>query len=104
MKCAKKLSGLKKIGKFLSFKRRLITGKSVFLSRLIYGIEVWGPGVTFHQFKALQASLNRMANWITQNPFVTSVREDLNQCGLLSFNQLIVLKGVNCWSFSVEVW
>ena len=86
------MAGLKKIGRFLSFKRRLVTGKSVYMSRMSYGMEVWGPGVTFNQLRILQASQKRLLSWITKNPPGTSTRENLNQCGLLSVNQLIILR------------
>ena len=91
-KCAKKLSGLKLIGNYLSFKKRRETAQAVILSRLYYSIEVWGPGITFTQMKALQACLNRTTRWITKNQLGTSVRRDLLECGFLSINQTIVFR------------
>ena len=86
------MADLKKLGDVLSFKKRRETGQAVFLSRLFYGVEVWGPGITITQLKSLQACMNRLVRWITKNPLGTSARRDLIQCGLLSVNQTIVYK------------
>ena len=91
-KCSKKLAGLKLVGKYLSFKKRRVTGQSVVLSRLFYCVEVWGPGLTLTQLRALQACMNRLTRWITQNPVGTSVSQDLMECGFLSVNQTIVFR------------
>ena len=41
-KCAEKLNALKIGGKMFTFKRRLTTGKAVYLAKLFYAIELWG--------------------------------------------------------------
>ena len=45
-KCAEKLNALKIGGNFFTFKRRLTTGKAVYLAKLFYAIELWGPGLS----------------------------------------------------------
>ena len=40
------------------------TGKATHISKLLYGIEGWGPGLTSNQLRAVQAAQNKLLRWI----------------------------------------
>ena len=93
-KCAEKLNGLKVGGKLFPFKRRLESAKAIHLSKMYFGVEVWGPGLVGAQVQVLQACQNRVVQWVVgrgrQGP--NSTRENLKACGLLSVNQTIAFR------------
>ena len=77
--CEKKLGGLKKGGKFFSFKQRLETGKAVSLSKLFYAVECWGPGLNLSQTRSLHASQNKLLRWITGDRYRMRWTVDLHK-------------------------
>ena len=91
-KAGRKLHGLMKLTKFLSFKRRLVSGKSIVLSTLLCSCELWGPALTLRQLDLLQAAQNRLTRWICQSGEETSNEENRQTCGLSSIHQTIVFR------------
>ena len=85
---------------YLSFRRRLISGKSIVLSTLLYGAELWGPAITKRQMGILQAAQNWLAKWIAQSNRETSTQEDRDACGMMTIYQIIIYK-VICLGLSV---
>ena len=59
---SKKLNTLRRAGGIFSFKRRLETAKAVLISKINYGIECWGHGLTSGQLKSIQACANKHKN------------------------------------------
>ena len=90
--CAKKMCALKLGGKHFSFKQRLATGKGVHMSKILYCLEAWGPGLTKGQIKNLQACQNKLTAWITNRRGEGRTELNLRECNLLSVNQSIVLR------------
>ena len=94
IKCGSILNDLQKLGKYMSFKRPLHVGKLLYMSKLLFGVEVWGPGATKGQNNTLQSSQNKLIRWITQKKY-ESPDAGRKTCNLLSVYQYIVLKILN---------
>ena len=56
---------LSKISSFASFKTRKMIANGIFMSRLVYLIQVWGLGCTDYLTKSLQILQNRAARSVT---------------------------------------
>ena len=80
---------LSKISSFASFKTRKMIANGIFMSRLVYLIQVWGFGCTDYLTKSLQILQNRAARSVTGLDLFTPVKKLLQQCGWLSINQLV---------------
>ena len=79
--CAKKMAALRLGGKHFPFKRRLATARAVHLSKLYYGIEAWGPGLSKGQVKTLQACQNKVLSWVV-NKKGERTGQNLLECNL----------------------
>lgn len=91
-KCGALMRDLRKNSKYFTFKRRLNIGKSLVMSTMLYGIELYGPAAIKHQLEVLQSSQNQLVKWICQRVQPSDVEEDRVECGILSVYQLVVLR------------
>ena len=82
-----RLSALKIISKYSSFNVRLMISNGIFISKLIYLIQLWS-GCEQYLIKALQIVQNKAARVVTNSDRYTSIKKLLQQCGWLSVSQL----------------
>ena len=87
-RCKKKLGALKFVASYctMSFKKRL--ADACVMSRLVYGIQLWGMGVKCTVMKRIQAVQNLAACWVTGLPKWTKTELLLETINWLSINQL----------------
>ena len=90
---ARKLNSLRRAGRIFTFKRRLETAKAIIISKINYGIECWGHGLTVMQLQSIQAAENRVLRWIIGDNNLRS-HKMAKQCGLLTIKQTIVYKSI----------
>ena len=92
-KCKRMLSALKFSagGSKLSIKKRLVD--AVMMSRIAYGIQLWGAGSSKSVVRIIQGVQNLSMCWITGSHRLTSTRAMLAILDWLSINQLIMYHG-----------
>ena len=88
-----RLKALKLVCGVASFKARKMIGEGIFMSKLIYVIQVWG-GCELYLINVLQTLQNKAARNITKLPWNTTTRHLLLQCGWLSVKQLVIFHSV----------
>ena len=89
LKCLNtRLYALAKISHIAPFKTRKMIANGIFLSKLIYLIQVWG-GCSEFLLSFLQILQNRGARYVTKLGWFTPVSTLLNHCGWLSVRQLV---------------
>ena len=93
-KTRKKLGALKNVAKNCSqhFKKRL--ADACVMSRLVYGIQIWGFGVRPNTMKKVQTVQNMAACWILNKHRCTKTKDLLNELNWLSMYQLTIYHGV----------
>ena len=84
-----RINALWKISPLASFKSRKMIADGIFISSLIYVIQLWG-GANKSLISSLQILQNKAARAVTKLGWRTPVRTLLQQCGWLSVRQLIV--------------
>ena len=84
-----RINALSKISRISSFKTRKMIANGIFLSKLIYLIQLWG-GCQQYLLTFLQKLQNKAARHVTKRNVFTPVKVLLTQCGWLSVKQLIV--------------
>ena len=89
-----RVNALAKISKISNFKTRKMIANGIFLSKLIYLIQIWG-GCSDYLLNFLQVLQNRAARFVTKLGHGTSVKTLLTQCGWLSVRQLTVYHSLN---------
>ena len=89
----KRIGALEMLGKVASFKNRKMITNGIFMSKLIYLIELWG-GCPKYLLEALQRAQNRAARSVSKLDWSTHVAELLKQCGWMSVHQLVVYHSV----------
>ena len=95
IKClSTRLKALAKISHIASFKTRKMIANGIFLSKLIYLIQVWGSTSEF-LLSSLQILQNKAARYVTKLGWYTPVKTLLTQCGWLSVRQLAVYHSLN---------
>ena len=99
-KCGKIMNDLKKTSEYFSFKRRLNIGKSLVMSKMMYGADLWGPAATQHQMELLQSAQNKLIKWICQSRGPTTSDQERNSCNLLTVYQMVVFR-VLCLGLTV---
>lgn len=72
----------------LEVKRRLVNG--IIMSRLIYGIPIWGISATSSVLGQIQQVQNISMRWILGANRYTSIRSLLNQCNFISVHQSVI--------------
>ena len=88
-----RLSALKLVSGFSSFKIRLMIANGIFSSKLIFQISLWG-GAADYLLNSLQTIQNKAARFVTRRGIYTPVSELLSQCGWLSVRQLVTYHSV----------
>ena len=88
-----RLKALKIISKVGTFKTRKMVGEGIFMSKLIYVIQLWG-GCEQYLISILQTLQNKAARSITKLPWNATTSHLLAQCGWLSVKQLVVYHSV----------
>ena len=61
---SRKMRALWLLKKHLSFKTRKMTAWGLVMSRIMYGIEAWGPSATEKQLNQMQVLQNSVMRWI----------------------------------------
>ena len=84
-----RLKALKIISTVGTFKTRKMVGEGIFMSKLIYVIQLWG-GCEQYLISILQTLQNKAARSITKLPWNATTSHLLAQCGCLSVKQLVV--------------
>ena len=92
-KCKKSIRALKFAarGSSPSIKKRL--ADAVIMSRLMYGIQLWGAGSSNTVIRRIQSVQNLTMAWISSLPRRTRTIDLLKNVGWLSINQLIYYHG-----------
>ena len=88
-----RINALKKISKICSFKTRKMIANGIFLSKLIYLIQLWGSSSQF-LLNIMQRMQNKAARHVTKLDRFTPIKVLLNQCGWLSVRQLAVYHNI----------
>ena len=88
-----RIGALKTVGKVASFKTRKLIADGIFMSKLIYLIELCG-GCAEYLLDSLQKTKNRAARAVSRLDWFTPTTALLNQCGWLSVRQLVVYHSV----------
>ena len=76
------------VGKFMSEKSRLLLASGLFMSQLIYCIQLWG-GLTVRQERKFQILMNSCARKVTGMSRKTRTRTLMTQCRWLYFKELV---------------
>ena len=87
-----KMRALWLIRKHLSFKSRKITAWGLVMSRMLYGIEVWGTTATETQINQMQVVHNTVMRWICGAERGTRTRDLLRMTGMMSIRQMIMYR------------
>ena len=87
-KCKKKLGALKFVAKFASINSKKKLANGCIMSRLTYGIQVWGLNINKTPLKKIQRVQNITMCWVLSKPFWTKTSELLNEMNWLSIYQL----------------
>ena len=88
-----RVSALKLVSNFSSFKVRLMVANGIFISKLIFQISLWG-GAAEYLLDSLQIVQNKAARFVTRRGRYTPRSELLKHCGWLSVRQLITYHSV----------
>ena len=78
--------------KNLSLKSRKMTAWGLIMSRMLYGIEIWGPASTEKQLNQMQVLQNSVMRWICNAKRGTRTVELLNTTGMMSVRQLVAYR------------
>ena len=89
---ASKMQGLWLLKRHLTFKARKASAWGLVMSRMLYGIEVWGPAATENQLKKMQTIQNSILRFICNARRGTRTRDLLREAGMLSVRQLVVYR------------
>ena len=84
-----RINALSKISKFSNFKTRKMIANGIFMSKLVYLIQLWG-GTNEYLLTFLQKLQNRAARLVTKLGWYTPIKTLLLQCGWLSVRQLVI--------------
>ena len=84
-----RVNALWKISTFANFKTRKMIADGIFISTLVYMIQLWG-GSSQSLISCLQIIQNKAARAVTKLGMRTPVKVLLLQCGWLSVKQLFV--------------
>ena len=78
--------------KYLSFKSRKVTAWGLVMSKIMYGIEVWGPSATERQIEQIQSLQNSIIRWVCGAGRLTRTTDLLLMTGMLSIRQLMMYR------------
>ena len=88
----RKMRALWIIKRHLSFKSRKMTAWGLVMSKILYGIEVWGPSSSETLINKMQVLQNSIMRWICDARRGTRTNELLDMTGMLSIRQLIIYR------------
>ena len=99
---SKKMRALWLIKRHLSFKSRKMTAWGLVMSKLMYGIEIWGTSSSEKYINKMQVLQNSIMRWICNARRGTRTNDLLDMTGMLSIRQLIIyrvlMSGLTaCW-------
>ena len=83
---SRKMRALWLLKKHLSFKSRKMTAWGLVMSRMMYGIEVWGPSATEKQLNQMQVLQNSVMRWICNAGRETRSRDLLDMSGMIKIS------------------
>ena len=83
-----RVNALAKISRITSFKHRKMIANGIFMSHVMYLIQLWG-GCSGYLLDILQVLQNRAARLVTGLSWFTSRAKLLQQCGWLSVRQMV---------------
>ena len=86
---SKKMRALWLIRRQLSFKSRKMTAWGLIMSRILYGIEMWGPSATEKQLNQMQVLQNSVLRWVCSARRGTRSKDLLKMTGMMSIRQLV---------------
>ena len=87
-----KMRALWLIRKHLSFKSRKMTAWGLVMSKLLYGIEVWGPASSEKQINQMQVIQNSIMRWICNEGRRARTVDLLRMSGMMSIRQLVMYR------------
>ena len=87
-KCKRKLGALKHVAKNCTFEFRRKLADGCVMSRLTYGIQVWGLAINKTPMKKVQRVQNLTMCWVLSKPFWTKTTDLLKEMNWLSMYQL----------------
>ena len=93
---SRKMRALWLLRNHLSFKSRKMTAWGIVMSKLLYGIEVWGPCMTDKQLNQLQVIQNSVMRWTCAARRLTRTKDLLRMTGMMSMRQLIMYRVLIC--------
>ena len=88
LQLTRRINGLLKIGSRAPMSTRLMVANGIFMSKLVYLIQLWGNSGKY-LLKAIQILQNRAARVVTGKSWWTPVRRLLQDCKWLSVKQLV---------------
>ena len=89
---SKKMRALWIIKKHLSFKSRKMTAWGLLMSKILYGIEVWGPRASEKELNQMQILQNNIMRWICCARRGTRTKDLLTMTGMLSIRQCVMYR------------
>ena len=91
-----RVSALKLVSKFSSFKFRLMAVNVIFILKLIFPISLWGRSAELQEYllDSLQIIQNKAEKFVTRRGIYTPRSELLRHCGWLSMRQLAIYYSV----------
>ena len=89
---SKKMRGLWLMKSHLFFKSRKMTAWGLVMSRVLYGIEIWGPAATEKQVNQMQVIQNSIMRWVCAARRGTRTSDLLRMTGMMSIRQLIMYR------------
>ena len=92
MQISKKMRALWLLKSHLTFKSRKMTAWGLVMSKLLYGIEVWGPHASDKQISQMQVIQNLIMRWICAAKRGTRTRDLLRMTGMMSMRQLVMYR------------
>ena len=84
----RRLGSLKFISRKIPTKSRLNLANGIIMSRIVYGIPLWG-GTLPRNIRKIQTAMNRTARWISNLPRKTKTVELMQSCNWLTALELI---------------
>ena len=89
-KCKQKLAALKYVANGCTIKQKKLLADACIMSRITYGIQIWGNMASPSVIYRAQVVQNQLACWILNSHRLTKTSNLLNKLNWLSMNQLTV--------------
>ena len=89
---SRKMRALWIIKKHLTFKSRKMTAWGLVMSKILYGIEIWGPRASEKELNQMQTLQNNIMRWICSTGRGTRTKDLLTMTGMLSIRQCVMYR------------